>query len=200
MLNYIHMLADQTLALKLLTAIAARDEAALMNFHAQFANLVFSVARRTLNSTVDAEEVTQDVFLTLWRKAAQYDPAKGNVVSWLFTMTRRRAIDYLRGHRGDDTKASPLEAFDNQVSVSVTNQTSDIDLQRALFDLPTEQREVLDLIYFGGFTQDETARKLALPLGTVKSRVRLALTKLRATMNNPEQSKAFQALVFLGMV
>ena len=194
------MVADQTAALALLLRITASDEEALILFHRQFVNLVFSVAVRTLGSSADAEEVTQDVFMNLWRKAAQFDASKGSVTAWLLTMTRRKAIDHFRARRGDDVQASPLDEFENIIPSADTSRPRDLDLQRAMFDLPGEQRECLEMIYFGGFTQEEAAQRLALPLGTVKSRVRLAVGKLRTALVGHDQSKTFTSLVMLCIV
>jgi RNA polymerase sigma-70 factor (ECF subfamily) len=175
------MSPEQVVALSLVRRIAGQDEDALVEFHKQFINLVYSVAVRCLGNAPDAEEVCQDVFLTLWRRAETYDPGKGAVSTWLVTMTRRKAIDFFRARRGLLANNSPLEEFEN-VLPDTNDDIKDIDLQRAMSDLPGDQRQCLELIYYNGLTQEEAASKLHLPLGTVKSRVRLAVGRLRNVM------------------
>ncbi len=179
------MTADQGTALALLRQIVDQDEQALHAFHVQFVNLVYAMALRCLGHGPDAEEVCQDVFMTLWRRASTYDASKGSVVTWLLTMTRRKAIDHYRSHKGETEHASPLDEFENimpPLADGHANPPRDLDLQRAMTQLPQEQRVCLEMIYFNGFTQEETSTRLQIPLGTVKSRVRLAMGKLREAL------------------
>ncbi len=165
--------------IQLLLQIATEDEGALREFYRRYANLVFSMALSVLQNHAIAEEVTQDVFWTIWRKAALYDADRGGVKTWLLTITRRRAIDYRR-------RLKPTDSIDDPTSGALPTsalQSSDIDLQQALAELPDEQQACVELIYLRGFKQHEVAEQLAVPLGTVKSRIRLALKRLRERLS-----------------
>jgi RNA polymerase sigma factor (sigma-70 family) len=163
----------------LLLRIAGGDEAALMEFHRQYVNLVFSMALHVLREHSAAEEVSQDVFMTIWRRSALFDPARGSVASWLLTITRRRAIDYYRRHR-----RSQADSEESLANLAQPATGPDLDLQNALAALPTEQRHCVQLVYFGGLTHHEVAAKLDIPPGTVKSRLRLALNRLRQAIGD----------------
>jgi len=160
----------------LLIRIASGDEAALVEFHRQYVNLVFSMALHVLHDHATAEEVAQDVFLTLWRRAALYDPARGSVKSWLLTIARRRAIDYYR-------RQANLPLRMDEIAVGQHPNTQmllpDLDLRAAVAALPNDQQQCVTMVYFGGLTHTEVADRLQVPLGTVKSRIRLALSRLR---------------------
>ncbi|MBA3468843.1 MAG: sigma-70 family RNA polymerase sigma factor [Herpetosiphonaceae bacterium] len=163
----------------LLIRIASGDETALVEFHRQYVNLVFSMALHVLHDHATAEEVTQDVFLTLWRRAALYDPARGSVKSWLLTIARRRAIDYHRRQAHLPLRMDEI-AVGQQPNVQLI--LPDLDLRDAVAALPGDQQECVTMVYFGGLTHTEVAERLHVPLGTVKSRIRLALRRLRQTI------------------
>jgi RNA polymerase sigma-70 factor, ECF subfamily len=164
---------------ELLWRITGGEETALLELHRRYVNLVFSIALHVLHDHAAAEEVVQDVFLAVWRRAATYDPARGTVGTWLITLGRYRAIDHLRRQQ-----RQPLVAHDmaEQPTDEAALDADHLDLQQALCALPAEQRACLDLIYFGGLTHYEVAERLQVPLGTVKSRVRLALERLRRAL------------------
>lgn len=164
----------------LLLRIAAGDDAALMEFHRQYVNLVFSMALHVLRDHSAAEEVSQDVFMTIWRRSALFDPARGSLSGWLLTITRRRAIDHYRRHRR--AQADGEDSLANLAQPAVAGP--DLDLQNALAALPTEQRHCVQLVYFGGLTHQEVATRLDIPPGTVKSRLRLALSRLRQAISD----------------
>lgn len=166
---------------QLLQRIAAGDEAALIEFHRQYVNLVFSMAFHVLQDPGESEEVTQDVFLTVWRRAGDYDPHRGSVATWLLTVARRRAIDRRRSREARPPLASELDVARLDANVPAPAALG-VDLQRALAQLPAEQRQCIDLIYFGGLTHHEAAAALGVPLGTLKGRVRLAMEKLRRAL------------------
>ncbi|MDQ4078496.1 MAG: sigma-70 family RNA polymerase sigma factor [Chloroflexota bacterium] len=164
----------------LVARVAAGDEEALFELHRQYVNLVFSMALRVLSSPAEAEEITQEVFLTIWRRAESYDPARGSVATWLLTISRRRAIDRLRRRN----RRPPVTEFLERVGEEAAAPAPPlhVDLREALLSLPARQRAIIELIYFGGYTYREVAEALELPLGTVKSRVRLAMEKLRRAL------------------
>ncbi len=166
---------------QLLTRIVAGQEDALVEFYDQYANLVFSVALYVLQDRAEAEEVVQDVFMTIWRRAADYDAARGSVTTWLLTIARRRAIDRRRRREARPPATNEVE-LPHHVYGVVLPKAAYVDLQKALDTLPPEQRQCIELIYFGGFSHNEVAAHLQVPPGTVKGRVRLAMEKLRRAL------------------
>lgn len=163
---------------ELLRRIGVGDEAALVALHRQYANLVFSMALYIVRDHATAEEVTQDVFLAIWRRAASYEAVRGTVATWLLTITRRRAIDYERRRavRPPSVDVTATETLSLNDAVFDAEQ---FDVRQALEQLPPEQRQILQLLYFRGLTHQEVAEHLTVPIGTVKSRVRLAMERLR---------------------
>jgi RNA polymerase sigma-70 factor, ECF subfamily len=181
---------------ELLVQIQTGNEAALLTLHEQYAGLVYSIAYRVLNDQMAAEEVTQDTFMRLWYKAESYAPAKGSFVTWLLTITRRLAIDQYRKQQRDPILDpvfidSNIEHWENVLS---TDEGSDLrrTLVAVLRDLPNEQRQVIELAYFHGMSHSQIADYLRQPLGTVKTRIRLGMQKLRDAwltepVGNPKQ-------------
>lgn len=166
----------------LLHRIKQRDETALEALYQQYGALVYSLAVRVVGSTILAEEVTQDTFLQVWQRPDQWDPGKGRFSSWLLTVTRFTAIDCLRGElRRTARDVSPkdwLEWFDrdpNQHDLRQDGQT----LRRLLDQLPAEQSWAIQLAFFQGLTHSQIADMAHLPLGTIKTRIRLGLQKLK---------------------
>lgn len=170
---------------QLMQRIASQDEQALSLLYERFSGPVYSLARRMVQNTAMAEEVTQDIFLKVWRQAEQWDPAKGKLISWMLTITRYTAIDRLRKEqRRPDLSAAPLDLVSGTLSVNARVDDSlwqdGQALRRLLGELPDDQREAIELAFFQGLTHTMIAEALSLPLGTVKTRVRLGLQKLRA--------------------
>ncbi len=167
----------------LLQRIQAGDEDALMALHAQYANLVYSVAYRVLNEPMAAEEVTQDTFLRLWNKVSFYDADKGRFVTWLLTITRRLAIDTLRQRQRREPQTGTLFIDEDPSLWENVLSTGNNDLRRTLLavlaEVPAEQRELIELAYFYGMTHHDISEATGLPLGTVKTRIRLGMQKLR---------------------
>lgn len=172
---------------ELLQAVARGDQDALLTLHRRYVNLVYSMAWRVLQDAGLAEEVTQDIFLKLWDKGQRYDPARGRFSSWLLSVTRFAAIDRLRreGRRprqaeivtGDQDEAAALERL---LPTDHAAWERGQHLRLVLAQLPPDQRQIIELAYFGGLTHSELAEQLGLPLGTVKGRLRLGLEKLRS--------------------
>jgi RNA polymerase sigma-70 factor (ECF subfamily) len=138
-----------------------------------------------LNDLGDAEEVVQEVFLSAWRSGHTYDPSRGSTHTWILSMVRNRSIDVLRARRRRPVQ--PLvEGFDPPDASDVPAQAvSNVDAESArvaLQTLPPEQKEALELAYFGGLSHTEIATQLAAPIGTVKGRIRLGLDRLRVAM------------------
>ena len=164
---------------------AGGDQSALAALYDESSQLVYSVVLRVLGDVADAEEVTMDVYTQVWRSAAGYDGSRGTVTAWLITLARSRAIDRLRSRssRLQNETAFP-ETFDlPSAGLSPERQTEDMQTRRrvtaALQTLPPEQREVVRLAFFAGLTHSELAARLQQPLGTVKTRLRMGMMKLR---------------------
>ena len=162
-----------------LRRIQAGDEQALIDLHAQYARLVYSVAYRVLHDAMAAEEVTQDTFMRLWRRADTFDADKGSFVTWLLTIARRLAIDAFRKQqRAPVVVDADPEGWDALVGAD-EHQDLRRTLAATLRDLPDEQRQAIELAYFYGLTHSQIAESLGEPLGTIKTRIRLGMQKLR---------------------
>lgn len=156
------------------------------------ARVAFSLAFRLLGDRTAAEDLVQDAFLAVWRGSARYSPARGSVRNWLLSILHNRGIDRLRTGAAMARRQEALE----QVVLRQPDapDAADLGLERAiagdvragLEDLPPEQRQALDLAYYGGFTHQEISEMLELPLGTVKSRMRLGLERLRRGLGEAE--------------
>lgn len=163
------------------------DQSALSQLYDRYARVMYSLAFKILGSVEEAEEVVLDVFAKAWRTAARYDASRSRVDSWLFLMTRSRSLDRLR-QRQRQTKV--VEAATNTAQVSSSDMPDEaliINERRAvvaqaLSNLPDEQRLVIELAYYQGYSQSEIANKTGLALGTVKTRVRLGLRKLKQSL------------------
>jgi RNA polymerase sigma-70 factor, ECF subfamily len=168
---------------ELLDGIARHDEASLAALYDRYHVLAFSLALRVVNDRGRAEDVVQDAFLAVWRKAGSYSEGRGSVRTWLTSIVRNRAIDLVRARResdGDD-EAVLLALRDGGPAV-VDQVTASLDrdaIRAAIRELPCEQRQAIAMAYFEGRSHSEIAEVTGLPLGTVKSRIRLAMHRLR---------------------
>jgi RNA polymerase sigma-70 factor (ECF subfamily) len=167
--------------------MASGDGTALAELYDRHGRAMFSLAFRIVRDQGDAEEVVQDVFAQAWRQAARYDTRRGVVVAWLLMMTRSRAIDRLRLRRGRPS----LQEDHPDVLRDLSDASAPIDLalltteqvarvRQALDELPDPQRTAIELAFYEGLTHAEVAERLDQPLGTVKTRIRLGLLRLRA--------------------
>jgi RNA polymerase sigma-70 factor (ECF subfamily) len=173
--------------------MAAGEELALGVLYDRHARTVYALALAVVGERADAEEVVADTLGQAWRSAGDYDPGRGSVGAWLTTIARARALDLVRrrGRRGrayqraaqsaDGELAAPV-AMPEPPDRGVEQAEAGALVRRALADLPDAQRRVIELAYFGGLSQSEIARELAEPLGTVKTRMRAGLEKLRAAL------------------
>jgi RNA polymerase sigma-70 factor (ECF subfamily) len=146
------------------------------------------VALRVLRERADAEEVLQETFIEVWRRAREYAPSRGSVEAWLLTIARTRAIDRLRsraarGRMAEAVSAEPAQAGPKLPDMLSATAEDAMRVQAALCALPVEQRMALELAYWEGLSQTEIAARTGQPLGTVKTRVRLALLKLARLLN-----------------
>lgn len=170
----------------LLKRIAQQDEKAFEALYDQYAKLVYSLILSVVKKQSDAEDILQEVFLQVWAKASTFDAAKGNVYGWLITLARNRAIDRIRSkvfqkqHQEisvDEPGTIPHTTESNPLDALVVEERAQL-VKNALQQIPAEQREVIEIAYFSGYSQSEIANKLNLPLGTVKTRMRQGMKKL----------------------
>jgi RNA polymerase sigma-70 factor (ECF subfamily) len=170
----------------LLARIRAREIDALDAFYERFKSQAFALAYRIVGGREAAEEVMQDAFLSVWRQAETYRPERGAARSWLLSIVHHRAIDHVRSAAAKRTAAPLDEAWmkpaDTDVFEDAFRSVQRDEIMRALADLSGEQRETIELAYFQGCTFAEIAAVTRAPLGTVKSRARLALAKLRTLL------------------
>jgi RNA polymerase sigma-70 factor (ECF subfamily) len=174
-------------SVRLLGEIARGDRDAFARFYDLHAALVHTFALRILRERGEAEEVVQDVFVQVWRQAGAYSPDRGTPEAWLITLTRSRGIDKLRSRRRRDEMVRPADNPDRLPEPAVPDGAAGqvearATLGGALADLPAAQRSVLELAYFDGLTQSEIAARLGEPLGTVKTRMRSGLERLRGAL------------------
>jgi RNA polymerase sigma-70 factor, ECF subfamily len=167
-------------AVELIRRMARGDRSGLEGLYDRYGQLVFNLVVRIVRSRSDAEEVLQEVFLQAWRSAARFDPSRGSPEAWLIMMARSRAIDALRAAPKRLEPEPPSEPS-GAASDPVWALDARVVAAKALQDLPSAQREVLELAFYEGLSQVEIATRTGTPLGTVKSRTRMALERLRQT-------------------
>lgn len=160
-----------------------QDQLAFAELFRHFAPRVKSFLMKSGADATLAEECAQEVMATLWHKAHMFDPARASVATWIFTIARNRKIDILRKQKRPEPEDLPWgpEAEPDQADALALQQES-AHLRRALADLPPAQRELIERAYYGDLSHSEIAAQTGLPLGTIKSRIRLALERLRHTM------------------
>jgi len=178
----------------LVERMAAGDERALGTLYDRHGAAAYALALAVVRERADAEEVVADAFGQAWRTAGQFDPGRGSVAAWLATITRTRGLDLVRarGRRGRTLTRAAQESSDGLAApLAGAGEAPDRDLERAearrlvawsLAELPEPQRRVIELAYFGGLTQTEIAAELQQPLGTVKTRMRAGMEKLRGSL------------------
>ncbi len=182
---------------KLIRLIAQSHEQALAQLYDRYNRLIFSLALAIVNDRESAEEITLDVFMRVWQKAGTYRVEQAKVSTWLTHIARHHSIDVLRRRaaRLDQSAVHWEDAIRNVESAQPSPQESaELSSRRArildaLARLPAEQKQALLLAYFGGYTQSQIAEMLAQPLGTVKTRLRLAMQKLREFLKEEQSYK-----------
>jgi RNA polymerase sigma-70 factor (ECF subfamily) len=173
--------------------MAGGDEGALAAFYDHWVPQVYSLVAQLLRDADEAEDVVEETFWQVWQRAASYDPARGTVRTWVLTIARTRALDHLRARqrRPEPVVLEELVPAGDDADPSLDAESRERRqlVMDALAALPAEQRRALELAYFGGFTQTEIAERLAEPLGTVKTRMRLGMRKLRDTLLGLREEK-----------
>jgi len=182
-------------AVALLGMIAQGDREAFSRFYDGFAPLAFGLIRRILRDPASSEEVLQEVFWQIWREAPRYDPRRGSPEAWVVMRAKTRAIDRLRAIRrrektfvapADDSLTRSAEEPGENPGVAAENRGL---VRSALNALPESQRRVVELAFFEGMTQSEIASRLGEPLGTVKTRARLGLERLKSLITREEPAR-----------
>jgi len=178
------MSAESTISAHLIQQIVNNDREAFSQLYDRFSSLVFTLALRMLKERSDAEDLLQEVFVQIWRQAANYSQDRGSPEAWIINIARSRAIDKLRSIRRMEKSfvltEDPARAESSvNVESSAAESETKLTMNSALANLPEAQRKVLELAYFDGLTQSEIAERLAEPLGTVKTRMRSGIQRLR---------------------
>ncbi len=171
----------------LLARVAQGDQTAFAAFYDRLSGLMVATARRVVGDAAEAEDVVHDVFVSIWEKAGNFDPARGSPAAWAVTLVRNRAIDRVRSRqrRGEIlAESAPGDLGYHEPGGDDAPLAADLAerskvVRSALSDLPAEQRRALELAFFSGLTHEQIARRLASPLGTVKARIRRGLLSLR---------------------
>jgi RNA polymerase sigma-70 factor (ECF subfamily) len=172
-----------------LVALAARSEQlALAELYDRFGRPAYGLALRILRDEALAEDAVQEAFLALWRTAPRFVPERGKASTWILTLVHRRAVDLVR--REERRRTDALDQAPEPESPDAVEEEAWLRLQRervqdALRKLPDQQREAIELAYYGGFTQSELAERLGQPLGTIKSRMFMGLARLRELLGDP---------------
>jgi RNA polymerase sigma-70 factor (ECF subfamily) len=162
----------------LLERLAQGDKSALAAFYDAYAGPVNGLALRILRDVAEAEDVVQEVFLQVWRQAERYEPKRGTPEAWLFTIARTRALDRLRrrsARREEAPETAPVPSL-------LPRNEDELAVRKALLGLSADQRRAVELAYYRGLTQSEIAALLDEPLGTIKTRIRAALIRLREAL------------------
>jgi len=183
--------ATETTDEELMARIKGRDEAALSAMYHRHTPILRTVISRVVHNESDVDDLLQEVFLELWNRAESYDEAKGKVLGWLVTLARRRAIDRVRRRQAYaraeerlrlETEHEPQEVRGHGVEEDVVASDRAEVFQRLMATLPEAQREALHLAYYRGLSQREIAAKTGIPLGTIKTRLELAVRKIRVAI------------------
>lgn len=185
---------------ELMDRLGSQDLGAFEALYDRYGDLVYSVSLRVVGDTYVAEDVTQDVFLRVWRRPDQFDLRRGKFVTWLLSVARNRSIDHRRSQSrrmrheqlpSAEEEEDMLPGTDERDDPAVATVIADdrAAVRRAMEVLPAEQKLAIQLAYFGGLTQQEIANKLSQPLGTVKTRIRLGMQKMRVALEERRQGE-----------
>jgi RNA polymerase sigma-70 factor (ECF subfamily) len=172
---------------QLLRRAATGDETAFAQLYDAVSSRLFGLVRRVVRDPAQSEEVTQEVFLEIWRHSARFDPSKGAALSWMLTIAHRKAVDRVRSaeasrHRDEGYGATNQDVAHDVTAEAVVERLDAEHVHRALETLTPVQRQALELAYLSGYTHTEVATMLDLPLGTAKTRIRDGLIRLRDTL------------------
>lgn len=168
----------------LVESLKQNDRTAYEYLYDRYSGALFSVICKVLRDDEKAEDVMQDAFLKIWKSIKSYDPAKGRLFTWMLNIARNSAIDAVRSEGRKPGMDDISENLDRtEINASYQPSTSTIDLKALVDKLRPERKVLVDMVYFQGYTQEEVSKKLDIPLGTVKSRIRTALQDLKLYYN-----------------
>lgn len=174
--------------------IQAREPDAIGMLHDRYASTLKALIMRVLHNDAESEDMLQEIFLEIWDRAASYDPQKGKALGWIITLTRRRSIDRLRKREAygrmeerllEETQRRPND-FVAHVEEDVAHAEMREHLNRVMATLPVAQREVIEFAFYKGMSQREIAAKTGIPLGTIKTRIELAMKKITEALRGME--------------
>jgi len=175
--------SNRELDQQLIDQVIKGDKAAFKEIYSRFSQVVYNLALRMLRDKEDAEEVVQEIFLQVWKKAYSYDSERGAVSTWILNIARSRSIDKLRtvGYRQQNIEIDEekVNSNDDLSRIIEDKEESKNVIRQALDSLPDKQRIAIEMVYFAGFTHLEAAEKLNEPVGTIKTRIRLGVLKLK---------------------
>lgn len=178
MKNYLLLSNDE-----LLEKLNSKDKLALSVLYDRFVQIVYNISFRILNNVVDAEDVTQEVFIQIWNKANTFDSDRGSVSTWINTIARSRAIDKFRKNKNI---LNNLSISDESININIKTESDSIEayerkqiITNALKSLPNEQYVAINIVYLSGYTHSEAAKIIGIAEGTLKTRLRLGISKLR---------------------
>lgn len=168
----------------LLSRVAEGDQAAFGQLYDQTSGRVFGLVRRLLKDSAQSEEVTQEIFLEVWQNAKRYDPTKGSAATWMLTMAHRRAVDRIRSSQSTRERDQKIGLRDMETEYDSVSESVEISVEhervgKALQRLTELQRQAVTLAYYGGYSHSEVAEMLKVPIGTVKTRLRDGMIRLR---------------------
>lgn len=170
---------------ELVASLQNREEKAFSYLYDHYGGALLGAIQAIVGDEETSSDVLQEVFVNIWKKIASYDPAKGRLFTWMLNVARNAAIDKIRSRsfRNSAKNQSLSENVDTGIGLSVDPSVRDTGLKKMIASLKEEYRVLIDLSYFQGFTHEEIAKSLNIPLGTVKTRIRAALTQLRTSMS-----------------
>ena len=181
--------------IRVVKQMAAGDAQALGRFYDRWSHHVYSTVRAIVHSPQDAEEIVDDCFWQAWTQASRFDPSRGDVRVWLLNIARSRALDRLKSmkrRREEDLEAAPVDSFATlpDAEERIDQAARAVQVADALKFLPEAQRQVLEMVYYGGLTQTEIADSTGEALGTIKTRIRLGTQKLREAIGHLQERNA----------
>lgn len=187
--DFAHLSDEAVVAL-----VARSDEVALGELYDRYGAPAYSLARRVLRDGALAEDAVQEAFLLIWRGADRFVPERAKAATWIMTIVHRRAVDLVRREQRRRTEPLPevISAADTPADQAVWLRLERENVQQALRELPDQQRETLELAYYGGFTQSELAERLGRPLGTIKSQMHTALANLRRILDTGAKEQSWK--------
>lgn len=170
---------------QLVAMLQNRDQQVISVLYDMYSSTFYGVLSRMFQSQEVAEDLLQEVFVKIWKNASTYDASRGRLYTWMLNITRNTAIDHMRSK--DFKSSEKIQRMDNAVyhinkQYSTDSKVDHIGLSKVLDTLKQEHRSIIDLIYFNGYTQSEVAEELSIPLGTVKTRVKMAMDHLRKVL------------------